>query len=127
MSMNEHEYEHWRNQMRESKPAGLDGAFDQKAAQVNLGPQTYQPKPAQKRTLTEQLNFNEEMLAVLHKELEALYGMLQPLMIPVPEEVVSEKDRPEINSNVVSRLLVQSDIINRMISNVRQVQRDLQL
>lgn len=136
MSMNDLEYETWKRQMQERSPKGLDAAYDDKLATINsaenqvikgIGPQTYQPKEPRKRTVGEQLTFNDEMLGVLHKELQELYGRLNPLMLPVPEEAVQEKERPELNSNIINRLMDQSDMITRMIGNVRQAQRDLQL
>lgn len=126
MSMNEHEYEMWKKSMQEWS------SYDDKLATISsaikgIGPQTYQPKEPRKRTVGEQLTFNDEMLGVLYKELQELFGMLNSLMVPRPEEAEQEKERPELNSNVINRLLDQSETITRMIGNIRQAQRDLQL
>jgi hypothetical protein len=137
MSMNEHEYEMWKRRMKECEVNNLASAYDaQKTWPVDsaenqaikgIGPQTYQPKEPRKRTLGEQLSFNEEMLSVLHKELQELFGRLNSLMVPCPEEEGPVKERAELNSNMINRLIDQSDTITRMIDNVRQAQRDLQL
>jgi hypothetical protein len=134
--MNDLEYETWKMQMQERAPIGLDAAYDNKLATINsaenqaikgIGPQTYQPKEPRKRTVGEQLTFNNEMLGVLYKELQELYGRLSPLMVPCPEECEKEKERAELNGDIVNRLIDQSDMITRMIGNIRQAKRDLQL
>lgn len=111
----------------QTRPEQNTAIPDPRQAQVNLGPQTYQPKPPPKRTVTEQMNFNEELLSVLHKELQELFGILQPVMFPAPEESRTEKDLSEINSHIVDRLIKESLKIQHMIANVKQAQRDLQL
>jgi hypothetical protein len=137
MSMNDLEYETWKRQMQERSSKGLDAAYDaQKTWPVDsaenqaikgIGPQTYQPKEPRKRTVGEQLNFNAEMLAVLHKELKELFDRLSPLMIPSPDAAEQEKELAELNGEIINRLIEQSYQITRLIGNVRQAQRDLQL
>lgn len=114
----------------QTRPEQNTAIPDPRQAQVNLGSQTFQPKPPPKRTertVTEQMNFNEELLSVLHKELQELFGILQPVMFPAPEESRTEKELSELNSHIVERLIKESDKIQHMIDNIRQAQRDLQL
>ena len=148
LSMSEKEYGLWNRHMRErtnpvsgaglaigpeeyrlKESESLEAAHDSrgKTAFGPVGPEEYQEKEPYKRTLSEQLAFNDELLVVLYKELQELYGRLHPLMVPCPEECEKEKGREELNCNIVNRLIDQGDTISGMIYNVRRVQRDLQL
>lgn len=123
--MNEQERE--ANMLAAAFNAQKTCTVDSNAVIGQLGPQTYQPKPPPKRTLTEQLNFNAEMLAVLQKELKELFDRLSPLMIPSPDAAEQEKELAELNGEVINRLIEQSYQITRLIGNVRQAQGNLQL
>lgn len=97
----------------------------------NAGPietAEFQPKERKRRTLIEQLNFNEERLHVLHKEIESLIQILSPII--VDEAIGGSEDHlkeDERNCEMMKLVLAQSYHINRMIFIVNALQRGIQL
>lgn len=88
------------------------------------------PKERKRRTMQEQIGFNIERIAVLHKEFSELKQMLNDYIIHVPQ---TEKDGSvvvgagEANSDMMYSLLREATMINELIQYVSELKRDLQL
>lgn len=91
----------------------------------------FQPKERKRRTMEEQIIFNTERLAVLHKELSELRAMLESYSIIEPQEspLVSHNTlgHGEINSQMMQKLLYETSMINELIAGVAELKRNLQL
>jgi len=89
----------------------------------------FQPKELHRRTMQEQINFNTERIAVLHKEFDELKQMLDPYIIHTPqcEKNGATAGAAEQNSEMMYNLLRETAIINNLIQYVSELKRDLQL
>lgn len=101
-----------------------------KAAESTLGlRQQFEPKERKRRTMQEQIQFNIERIAVLHKEFVELKNMLEPYIINTPqcEKNGATVGSGEANSEMMYSLLRETTMINELIQYVSELKRDLQL
>jgi hypothetical protein len=111
---------------------GLGGRFlypeERQIKESVLGRDSFQPKERQRRTTLEQIDFNTERLCVLGKQIDELIQKLSPVIVgSTCQQDVSEKESGEMNSEMMRRLLDQSKLINKLITTIGYIQRDVQL
>lgn len=88
----------------------------------------FQPKERRRRSMEEQIIFNTERIAMLHKELSELRAMLESYTIVEPQTENPVMDRGiENNSPMMNKLMHESLMINELIDGVVQMKRNLQL
>lgn len=90
----------------------------------------FRPKERKRRTMQEQINFNIERVAVLHKEFAELKQMLDSYIIHTPQcekEDGAMVGSGEPNSEMMYSLLRESGMLNDLIQYVSELKRDLQL
>lgn len=116
--------------------AGWDASYQReydtaKVTESTLGlRQQFEPKERKRRTMQEQIGFNIERIAVLHKEFTELKQMLNDYIIQVPQceqEGTAVIGNGEANSEMMYGLLRETTMINELILYVSELKRDLQL